>query len=96
VFLNLILQEDCLACSNSVKKLSFKLNTTLQNVIDFLKEDGEYRMKNPGVAANIGGKHKNLFLSILPSTKDNLKKSLQGNVTAIRELHDLSKCILLL
>jgi hypothetical protein len=61
-----------------VKKVEFKEDATLQNVIDYLKEDPEYRMRNPGVAANINGSHKNLYLQFLPSTKENLKKTLRG------------------
>lgn len=73
---------DCLACSQVplVLEIDDIEKTKLEDLINILKEDSSYQMKNPGLTTIIKGKNKTLYISAIASieekTRVNLKKSL--------------------
>lgn len=71
-------KENCIACSRSTTTLDFPADITLQQVIDYLKENAEFQMRNPGVTTNIDGKNKTLFTHVIDVTKGNLGKKMIG------------------
>ncbi|XP_023236391.1 NEDD8-activating enzyme E1 catalytic subunit-like [Centruroides sculpturatus] len=74
-------KEDCLVCSQMPKLLTFKENSKLQEVIEFLSENPVLQMKSPGITTAINGKRKTLYIQSVESlekqTRPNLKKSLK-------------------
>lgn len=76
-------KDYCLNCSNVTKVVEFDSpeNVTLQGLINYLCENPRFQMKSPGVAANIDGKNKTLYISSVKSieerTRPNLKLTLQ-------------------
>lgn len=78
-----------MACSRVPKLLKFEQGVTLQQLIDFLKEDQEYQMRHPAVIANVGGKQKTLYMSMMNATHKNLVEKMSG-----KRLRNLLKVIL--
>ena len=73
--------EDCVACSQKPKSLSFASNAPLREVINYLCNDGTLQMKSPGLTAMVNGSNKTLYIKSLPSleeaTRPNLSKTLK-------------------
>lgn len=74
-------KEDCLVCSQMPKLLTFKENSKLQEIIEFLSQNPLLQMKSPGITTAIKGKRKTLYIQSVESlekqTRPNLKKSLK-------------------
>nr|XP_002128360.1 NEDD8-activating enzyme E1 catalytic subunit [Ciona intestinalis] len=73
--------EQCLACNNTPRNLSFKPDALLREVVDFLCQDNSLQMKSPGLTTTIEGLNKTLYMKNIPSleaaTRPNLSKSLK-------------------
>ncbi|XP_022652126.1 NEDD8-activating enzyme E1 catalytic subunit-like [Varroa jacobsoni] len=71
---------DCMACSIKPRNLTFKEETTLGDVLDFLKESSQYQMMNPGVTTTTESGNKTLYMpgiaALENATKENLEKTL--------------------
>ncbi|CAH1784961.1 unnamed protein product [Owenia fusiformis] len=74
-------KDDCVACSNIPKPLKFTEDSTLGQIINHLKEHGDYQFKSPGIVTLIDGKNKTLYMNTVKSieerTKPNLKKTIK-------------------
>lgn len=73
---------ECLACSSKVRTISIKnpSSMTLQDLIDYLCDNHDYQLKNPGLTTMVNGKNKTLYMSAVKSieeqTRSNLTQSL--------------------
>jgi ubiquitin-activating enzyme E1 C len=69
-------------CSQIPSVLPASATLKLEQIISFLCDEKEFRMKNPALTACIQGKQKTLYMgtiaSIEKSTRPNLKKTLTG------------------
>lgn len=62
----------------------FSFQTTLGDVLDFLKESSQYQMMNPGVTTTTESGNKTLYMpgiaALENATKENLEKTLIGKL----------------
>lgn len=73
-------RDDCPTCSSQPLILSFTEESTLKDVRDFLMENNQILLRNPGLTTVVDGKNRSLYMPSIPSleeaTKPNLKKKL--------------------
>lgn len=71
-------KSDCLACSQIPRPVEIiDPNTmTLQDLIQFLCENAEFQMKNPGLTTHIDGKNKTLYMSTVKSIEERTRSNL--------------------
>ncbi|OQR75786.1 NEDD8-activating enzyme E1 catalytic subunit-like [Tropilaelaps mercedesae] len=73
---------DCMACSIKPRNLTFKAETTLIDVLNFLKESLQYQMVNPGATTTTELGRRTLYMpgvaALEEVTRENLGKTLAG------------------
>lgn len=74
-------KDDCPACSQKPVDIHFKASSTLQEVLDYLKDNPSLQMSAPGLTTMIGNRSKTLYIQNIPSleqsTRPNLEKTLE-------------------
>ena len=71
-------KSDCLACSQvpRIIKIHSPSTFTLQDLIDVLRNNVEFQMKNPGLTTTIDGKNKTLYMATVKSIEERTRANL--------------------
>lgn len=71
-------KSDCLACSSIPKSISISnpSSMTLQDLIDYLCNNPDFQLKNPGLTTSIDGKNKTLYMSTVKSIEEQTRENL--------------------
>lgn len=74
-------KDDCPACSSKPVDVSLKNDSTLEDLLQHLKDSPRLQLKSPGATTILDGKNKTLYIPNIPSleeaTRENLPKTLQ-------------------
>jgi ubiquitin-activating enzyme E1 C len=69
---------ECLSCSLVPRSISINnpSSMTLQDLIDYLCDNPEFQLKNPGLTTKIDGKNKTLYMSTVKSIEEQTRSNL--------------------
>ncbi|KAH8855945.1 NEDD8-activating enzyme E1 catalytic subunit, partial [Schistosoma japonicum] len=80
---------DCLVCNNVPRTLTFHGTCTLNEVIEYLKTNSEFRMQSTSITIIIEDQHCSLYIDLpelVDTLKPNLSKSLKDLVLIQEQL----------